>query len=89
MTKGGEMSKQERRHELLAKTNPLFGSTKLKLGTFCSNVSGGTTMSSMEGVLKLSWDNTLRLAQLADEMKFEAVVPLGRWHGFGGCKFQQ
>ena len=26
----------------------------------------------------------LELARLADEMKFEAIVPVGRWKGFGG-----
>ena len=26
----------------------------------------------------------MRLAQLADEMQFEALVPVGRWRGFGG-----
>ena len=27
---------------------------------------------------------TLALARLADEMEFEALVPVGRWKGFGG-----
>ena len=30
-------------------SNPLFNNRKLKLGTFCSNLSGGATMSSVEG----------------------------------------
>ncbi len=76
--------KGELRHQLLAKTNPLFGSAKLKLGTFCSNVNGGTTMSTMDGVLELTWNNTAHLARMADEMKFEAIVPLGRWRGIPG-----
>lgn len=78
------MSSDQHRREQLARTNPLFGPCKLKLGTFCSNTSGGATMSSMEGVFDLSWPNSLRLAELAEEMKFEAIVPVGRWMGFGG-----
>lgn len=78
------MSNEEARLEQIAKTNPLFGTRKLKLGTFCSNVSSGATMSSMEGVLDLTWKNTSRLTELADEMEFEAIVPIGRWHGMGG-----
>jgi FMNH2-dependent dimethyl sulfone monooxygenase len=75
---------QEQRLEQLAQTNPLFGPAKLKLGTFCSNLSYGGCISSMPGTLQLTWPNSARLAQLADAMKFEAVVPVARWRGFGG-----
>ena len=34
--------------------------------------------------LKADWRSTLTLARLADEMEFEALVPVGRWKGFGG-----
>lgn len=40
------------RQEVLARTNPAFGPRRLKLGTFCTNVSGGACMSTMEGVLR-------------------------------------
>lgn len=72
------------RLEALAKTNPLFGSKKLKLGTFCTNVSGAATMSEMDGVYEATWDNVMTVSRMADEMAFEAIVPLGRWQGFGG-----
>ncbi len=65
-------------------TNPLFNDRKLKLGTFCTNLSGGCTISSMEGMLEADWSSTAALAKLADEMEFEAIVPIGRWKGFGG-----
>ncbi len=41
-------------------------------------------MSTVEGVFDGSWDTSLSLARLADAMDFEAVVPVGRWRGFGG-----
>src|ERR1700674_264678 len=66
------------------KTNPLVNDRKLKLGTFSSNLSGGCAITTIEGVLKADWPSTLTLARLADEMEFEALVPVGRWKGFGG-----
>lgn len=72
------------RAEKLAETNPLFGPAKLKLGIFCTNVSNGAAVSTMEGVHQLTWANTAHLTKLADEMKFETVFPIGRWRGFGG-----
>jgi alkanesulfonate monooxygenase SsuD/methylene tetrahydromethanopterin reductase-like flavin-dependent oxidoreductase (luciferase family) len=70
-------------------TNPIFGSRKLKLGSFQSNMDSGCVMSSLEGRLTATWPNTLALARLADEMDFEAVVPVARWRGFGGANNPQ
>ena len=70
--------------EARAATNPLFNDTKLKLGTFSTNLSGGCTISTAEGMLEMTWPNTTALATMADEMAFEALVPVGRWKGFGG-----
>jgi alkanesulfonate monooxygenase SsuD/methylene tetrahydromethanopterin reductase-like flavin-dependent oxidoreductase (luciferase family) len=64
--------------------NPLFNSNRLKLGTFCTNCSLGTVASTAEGTLQLSWAATKALAQGADQAGFEALVPVGRWKGFGG-----
>ncbi|HEY2530561.1 MAG TPA: LLM class flavin-dependent oxidoreductase [Xanthobacteraceae bacterium] len=66
-------------------TNPAFSDRKLKLGTFQTNLDSGCVMSGMEGRLDISWPNTLALAKLADEMEFEAIVPVARWRGFGGA----
>jgi FMNH2-dependent dimethyl sulfone monooxygenase len=65
-------------------TNPAFGSNKLKLGTFQTNLDSGCVMSDLDGRLDLTWPNTVTLAQFADEMDFEALVPVARWRGFGG-----
>ena len=42
-------------------------------------------MSDLDGRLEITWPNTVTLAQLADEMDFEALVPVARWRGFGGA----
>ena len=78
------MNAQQRSDDERRATNPLFNDRKLKLGTFCTNLSGGCTMSEADGMLDCDWPSTARLAQLADEMQFEALVPVGRWKGFGG-----
>jgi FMNH2-dependent dimethyl sulfone monooxygenase len=66
-------------------TNPAFSNRNLKLGTFQTNLDSGCVMSSLEGRLQITWPNTVALAKLADEMEFEAIVPVARWRGFGGA----
>src|SRR5262245_21590528 len=56
----------------------------MKLGTFCTNCSGGTVASTAEGTLEVTWPRTKALAQVSDRAGFEAIVPVGRWKGFGG-----
>jgi alkanesulfonate monooxygenase SsuD/methylene tetrahydromethanopterin reductase-like flavin-dependent oxidoreductase (luciferase family) len=64
--------------------NPLYGPARLKLGTFCTNLSGGCSMSSIDGVLEADWGQSAELARMGDEMGLEALVPVARWKGFGG-----
>jgi alkanesulfonate monooxygenase SsuD/methylene tetrahydromethanopterin reductase-like flavin-dependent oxidoreductase (luciferase family) len=71
-------------HDERRVSNPVFNGRKLKLGTFQSNLDYGCLMADVEGRLKISWRNTVALAKLADEMEFEALVPVARWRGFGG-----
>ena len=73
-----------RAEQLREVSNPLFSDRKLKLGTFSSNLSGGCAISTIDGVLEADWPSTLELARMGDEMGFEALVPVGRWKGFGG-----
>ena len=79
MNTGGSR-RQDRRE-----TNPAFSSRKLKLGTFQTNLDSGCVMSDLDGRLDITWPNTIALAKLAEEMEFEALVPVARWHGFGGA----
>jgi alkanesulfonate monooxygenase SsuD/methylene tetrahydromethanopterin reductase-like flavin-dependent oxidoreductase (luciferase family) len=75
---------KQRVQSLQAAEHPLFNDRKLKLGTFSTNLSGGCAISTIDGTLNASWPETLNLAQMADQMGFEALVPVGRWKGFGG-----
>jgi alkanesulfonate monooxygenase SsuD/methylene tetrahydromethanopterin reductase-like flavin-dependent oxidoreductase (luciferase family) len=65
-------------------SNPAFSTRQLKLGTFQTNLDSGCVMSDLDGRLELTWPNTVALAKLAEEMEFEALVPVARWRGFGG-----
>ncbi len=78
------MSTDKRADELRSASNPLYSDRKLKLGTFGTNLDRGCAISTIDGVLEIDWPNTLTLAKIADEMEFEALVPVGRWKGFGG-----
>jgi alkanesulfonate monooxygenase SsuD/methylene tetrahydromethanopterin reductase-like flavin-dependent oxidoreductase (luciferase family) len=74
------VSRRDRRE-----TNPAFSTRRLKLGTFQTNLDSGCVMSDLDGRLEIGWPSTLALAQLADAMEFEAIVPVARWQGFGGA----
>jgi len=67
------------------KTLPLFDEAqKLKLGLFSFNVSGGMMATTAPTTYEVSWAHTKRIAQKAEAMGFEALVPVARWRGFEG-----
>jgi alkanesulfonate monooxygenase SsuD/methylene tetrahydromethanopterin reductase-like flavin-dependent oxidoreductase (luciferase family) len=66
-------------------SNPVLSRRRLKLGTFQTNLDSGCVMSDLDGRLELTWPNTVALAELAEEMEFEVLVPVARWRGFGGA----
>jgi len=78
------VSREDARLEKYAGRNPIFSDRKLKLGSFGSNVEGGCSVTSGEGILRGEWASVIEVAKLADEMGLEANVPLGRYRGFGG-----
>jgi FMNH2-dependent dimethyl sulfone monooxygenase len=73
-------SRQKNRNE----TNPALSTRRLKLGTFQTNLDSGCVMSELDGRLDITWANTVELAKLSADMEFEALVPVARWHGWGG-----
>src|SRR5436190_2013133 len=56
----------------------------LRLAIFGANCSSGRTYATLPERWVASWENNLRLAQLADEIGIEAMVPIARWKGYGG-----
>ncbi|MDI9894533.1 LLM class flavin-dependent oxidoreductase [Rhodococcus sp. IEGM 1381] len=65
-------------------TTPIMNDQKMKLGLFAFNCSGGMVMSNAPTGFRVTWDQQKRIAQLADRIGFEAIVPVARWRGFGG-----
>jgi len=70
--------------ELRSGSNPLFNDNRMKLGTFSTNCSNGAAATTAEAAYKLSWPATRAIAEASDRAGFEALVPVGRWKGFGG-----
>jgi dimethylsulfone monooxygenase len=62
----------------------MFDQNKFKLGLFAQNCSGGLTMTKAPEHWDASWDNNLIAARLADDAGLEFLLPVGRWHGYGG-----
>lgn len=65
-------------------TNPLLGDNAMKLGLFGTNCSYGLVMSHAPSTYEVTWDHTIEIAQRADQLGLEALVPIARWKGFGG-----
>ena len=57
---------------------------RFKLAVFGANVSGGCSITDAEGAIEVSWEESRRIAQLADRAGIEAMIPVARWKGFGG-----
>ncbi len=66
------------RNELLTVGN------RLKLGLFGANCSSGRTYTMAPERWDASWENNLRLAQIADAAGIECMIPIARWKGYGG-----
>jgi dimethylsulfone monooxygenase len=56
----------------------------LKLGLFGANVSSARSYIVAPERWDTSWENNVRLAQMADAAGLECMVPIARWKGYGG-----
>lgn len=65
-------------------STPIMNDQKMKLGLFAFNCSGGMVMSNAPTNFRVTWAHQKKIAQLADRIGFEALVPVARWRGFGG-----
>ena len=62
----------------------LVNGNPLKLALFGANCSSGRTYTTIPERWVASWDNNVRLAQLADRVGIEGMIPIARWKGYGG-----
>jgi alkanesulfonate monooxygenase SsuD/methylene tetrahydromethanopterin reductase-like flavin-dependent oxidoreductase (luciferase family) len=56
----------------------------LQLGLFGPNCVSGRTYATLAERWDASWEHNVRLAQLAEEVGIECMVPIARWKGYGG-----
>ena len=57
---------------------------RLKLGLFGANCSSGRAVTKVPERWSGSWPDCVRLAQMADRVGIEFMLPIGRWKGYGG-----
>ncbi|MGH2890343.1 MAG: LLM class flavin-dependent oxidoreductase [Solirubrobacteraceae bacterium] len=57
---------------------------RLKLAVFGINLRGGVTLADVPGKIEATWDENRRIAERADSLGFDAIVPVARWRGYGG-----
>ncbi|HYA98073.1 MAG TPA: LLM class flavin-dependent oxidoreductase [Methylomirabilota bacterium] len=62
----------------------MYNRNKLKLGIFSPNCSSGMAVTKVPERWDASWENNLRLAQMADAAGIEFLLPIARWKGYGG-----
>lgn len=55
-----------------------------KLGIFSPNCSSGLAVTKAPDRWTGSWDDNLRMAQIADEVGIDFILPIARWIGYGG-----
>ncbi len=66
-------------------TNPLIASkNRMKLGAMAMNCSHGSTITTADGAWEMTWPDTLEVCRMADRAGLEALLPVGRWKGYGG-----
>nr|WP_232476367.1 LLM class flavin-dependent oxidoreductase [Sphingomonas formosensis] len=53
-------------------------------GVFGTNSSGSAGIHTVPSSFDVSWDQSVTIAKMADDMGFELFMPLSRWRGFGG-----
>jgi len=64
--------------------NPtILEGNRFKIGLFGTNCSCGRVATKVAQRWDGSWESNLKLAQMADEVGIECIVPIGRWKGYG------
>ncbi len=65
-------------------TRSLTSATDFQLGLFSPNCSSGLAVTTLPERWSGSWADNVRLAQLADEVGIDFLLPIARWIGYGG-----
>jgi FMNH2-dependent dimethyl sulfone monooxygenase len=81
----GQCSKRGHRRNMTQRNIAILNSSNaLKLGLFGANCSSGRSYTTLPERWDASWDNNVKLAQLAESVGLDCLVPIARWKGYGG-----
>src|ERR1700733_7621032 len=73
---------------MTTRTTRMQNANRFKLGLFGMNCSGSLATTAPER-WDASWEDNLAAARLADEAGIEFLLPIARWHGYGGVTDRQ
>ncbi len=62
----------------------MYNGNKFKLGLFGANCSNGRAMTKAPERWLADWDSCEKLAELADDVGIDFMLPIGRWRGYRG-----
>lgn len=65
-------------------TRPILDGQDFKIGLFSPNCSGGLAVTTIDDRWSASWEDNLRMAQIADEAGIDFLLPIARWIGYKG-----
>ena len=65
-------------------SNALYSDNRVKLGVMAFNCSHGSTVTNVDEAWAMNWEDNLALARMVDGAGMEALLPVGRWKGYGG-----
>lgn len=60
------------------------GANALNIGLFGANCSSGRAVTLVEERWSGEWEDCVKLAQMADDVGIDFMLPIGRWKGYGG-----
>lgn len=69
---------------MASRHNRMGNANRFKLGLFALNCSCGSIATTAPERWEASWEDNLRAALLADQAGLEFLLPVARWHGYGG-----
>lgn len=71
----------------VSRADSIFGQNSkqpLMLGIFALNGTGSAGINTLASSYEMTWDHSVKVAKMADELGLELFMPLTRWVGFGG-----
>jgi alkanesulfonate monooxygenase SsuD/methylene tetrahydromethanopterin reductase-like flavin-dependent oxidoreductase (luciferase family) len=67
----------------------MYNGNRFKVGLFAANCSNGRAMTTAPERWQADWDSCEQLAELADEVGIDFMLPIARWLGYRGATNHQ